>query len=124
MTSHISSVKFGFYRIAPEILKSLKEINDSVSDSVYIGPLMTVESKRGSIPLFAPLSAEFNENETVMQALKSNRYAGIDFNTMIPIVNTASLIDAESEISDDKKDFYIKSCDALKKFAKGAYERQ
>lgn len=116
--------KFGFYRIDPKILASLKEINSSVCDCIYIGPLMTVDSKRGAVPLFAPLSAEFGENETVIQALKSNKYAGIDFNCMIPVTKPQNLISADNEISKERTAFYVTSREALENFAKGAYERQ
>lgn len=116
--------KFGFYRIDPKILVSLKEINSTVCDCVYIGPLMTVESQRGAVPLFAPLNAEFDENETVMQALRKNKYAGIDFNGMVPVTNPQNLINAGNEIPEERAEFYITSREALENFAKGAYERQ
>lgn len=116
--------KYGFYRIEPKVLTSLKEINSAVCDCIYIGPLMTVDSRRGAVPLFAPLNAEYDENETVIQALKSNKYAGIDFNCMVPVTNPQNLINAENEMPEERIKFYITSREALENFAKGAYERQ
>lgn len=86
------TVQPGFYLVDKTLLDKLHEKDENVindAETVYFGPVLTVNSARGPVSLFAPFdknTAKSSDDDTVMQKYAKGIIAGVNLSLMIPVL--------------------------------------
>lgn len=115
-----NTIKYGFYHINEELLQRLSNVCPAViskPDTFYLGPVMTVETERGQIPLFVPVEFIEKDPKQLDEYLDFGINYGICYESMIPVIGRF-LTNADNEVDTELRQVYFKYAGLISDYAK------
>lgn len=104
-------MKFGIYRVNPNYLRYLRDLDQSVPSpelNLYVGPVMTITGKKGSMPGFVHLNEQEGDFEPIPYTSLYGHIGRLNLNKMIPCPDKMILCEDDS-LSDLERDFILKN---------------
>lgn len=119
------NIEYGFYKLDAEFLTRAHNTNNNVlTETVYLGPVKEITTKRGTAALFVPFVDTPNTSVTPLKNLVENGiYCNLKFNAMLPVISKKLLTPAGDAIDDETRHFYMTHRTTIEKMANAEYDR-